>query len=240
MAPAAYYDQTGALVVNTGARSGPVRLMAPASVIISPSAAQAGMVVATQSAVLLLVLKGLTCIYIFLICLSYLSWQLQPQLHLLVVPMVVWVVGLMVHSVPWLPSSLSSRADQGVLWAEAPSTGLLPSTALPRAPHFFRKVLASLDQGLPPWASASPPPPPLVPHWGPHWEDLARQVNFINSHFYKHPNKKRASFLSFCPFFCQAIHHGLLSPSSGKLEWWQRFQTRLSDWQQWAVQAHPL
>uniref|UniRef100_A0A8C4IL96 Pumilio homolog 1 n=1 Tax=Dicentrarchus labrax TaxID=13489 RepID=A0A8C4IL96_DICLA len=37
----AYYDQTGALVVNTGARSGPVRLMAPASVIISPSAAQA-------------------------------------------------------------------------------------------------------------------------------------------------------------------------------------------------------
>lgn len=42
MAPAAYYDQTGALVVNTGARSGPVRLMAPASVIISPSAAQAG------------------------------------------------------------------------------------------------------------------------------------------------------------------------------------------------------
>lgn len=45
MAPAAYYDQTGALVVNTGARSGPVRLMAPASVIISPSAAQAGMVI---------------------------------------------------------------------------------------------------------------------------------------------------------------------------------------------------
>uniref|UniRef100_A0A3B4FSJ0 Pumilio homolog 1 n=1 Tax=Pundamilia nyererei TaxID=303518 RepID=A0A3B4FSJ0_9CICH len=41
LAPAAYYDQTGALVVNTGARSGPVRLMAPASVIISPSAAQA-------------------------------------------------------------------------------------------------------------------------------------------------------------------------------------------------------
>lgn len=44
LAPAAYYDQTGALVVNTGARSGPVRLMAPASVIISPSAAQAGTV----------------------------------------------------------------------------------------------------------------------------------------------------------------------------------------------------
>lgn len=42
LAPAAYYDQTGALVVNTGGRSGPVRLMAPASVIISPSAAQAG------------------------------------------------------------------------------------------------------------------------------------------------------------------------------------------------------
>uniref|UniRef100_A0A8D0DDE7 Pumilio homolog 1 n=1 Tax=Sander lucioperca TaxID=283035 RepID=A0A8D0DDE7_SANLU len=41
LAPAAYYDQTGALVVNTGGRSGPVRLMAPASVIISPSAAQA-------------------------------------------------------------------------------------------------------------------------------------------------------------------------------------------------------
>lgn len=39
LAPAAYYDQTGALVVNTGARSGPVRLMAPASVIISPTAA---------------------------------------------------------------------------------------------------------------------------------------------------------------------------------------------------------
>uniref|UniRef100_A0AAY5K0K1 Pumilio homolog 1 n=1 Tax=Esox lucius TaxID=8010 RepID=A0AAY5K0K1_ESOLU len=42
LAPAAYYDQTGALVVNTGSRGGPVRLMAPAgSVIISPSAAQA-------------------------------------------------------------------------------------------------------------------------------------------------------------------------------------------------------
>ncbi len=39
LAPAAYYDQTGALVVNTGARGGPVRLMAPASVIISQSAA---------------------------------------------------------------------------------------------------------------------------------------------------------------------------------------------------------
>ncbi|XP_057210902.1 pumilio homolog 1 isoform X4 [Triplophysa rosa] len=41
LAPAAYYDQTGALVVNTGARGGPVRLMAPASVIISQSAAVA-------------------------------------------------------------------------------------------------------------------------------------------------------------------------------------------------------
>uniref|UniRef100_A0A8C2IJF3 Pumilio homolog 1 n=1 Tax=Cyprinus carpio TaxID=7962 RepID=A0A8C2IJF3_CYPCA len=41
LAPAAYYDPTGALVVNTGARGGPVRLMAPASVIISPSAAVA-------------------------------------------------------------------------------------------------------------------------------------------------------------------------------------------------------
>uniref|UniRef100_A0A4W3KAX2 Pumilio RNA-binding family member 1 n=1 Tax=Callorhinchus milii TaxID=7868 RepID=A0A4W3KAX2_CALMI len=44
IAPAAYYDQTGALVMNTGARNGlgaPVRLVAPAPVIISPSAAQA-------------------------------------------------------------------------------------------------------------------------------------------------------------------------------------------------------
>ncbi|XP_059805327.1 pumilio homolog 1 isoform X2 [Hemitrygon akajei] len=44
LAPAAYYDQTGALVVNAGARNGlgaPVRLVAPAPVIISPSAAQA-------------------------------------------------------------------------------------------------------------------------------------------------------------------------------------------------------
>lgn len=130
--------------------------------------------------------KSITCFYILLIFLSSLSEQLQQQLHLLAVPMVVWVVELMVPSVPWLPSSLSSRVDQGVLWAEAPSTGLLPSTALPRAPHFFRKVLASRDQGLPPWASASPPLPPLVPHWGPHWEDLAQQVNFININFYKH------------------------------------------------------
>lgn len=45
LAPAAYYDQTGALVVNAGARNGlgaPVRLVAPAPVIISSSAAQAG------------------------------------------------------------------------------------------------------------------------------------------------------------------------------------------------------
>uniref|UniRef100_A0AAY4CIB5 Pumilio homolog 1 n=1 Tax=Denticeps clupeoides TaxID=299321 RepID=A0AAY4CIB5_9TELE len=41
LAPAAYYDQTGALLVNAGGRSGPVRLMAPASVIISPTAAAA-------------------------------------------------------------------------------------------------------------------------------------------------------------------------------------------------------
>lgn len=45
LAPAAYYDQTGALVVNAGARNGlgaPVRLVAPAPVLISSSAAQAG------------------------------------------------------------------------------------------------------------------------------------------------------------------------------------------------------
>nr|KAF6444917.1 pumilio RNA binding family member 1 [Molossus molossus] len=44
LAPAAYYDQTGALVVNAGTRNGlgaPVRLVAPAPVIISSSAAQA-------------------------------------------------------------------------------------------------------------------------------------------------------------------------------------------------------
>lgn len=100
LAPAAYYDQTGALVVNTGARSGPVRLMAPASVIISPSAAQAGMIAATQSAVLSYVLESITCFCILLIFLSSLSEQLQQQLHLLAEPTVVWVVGLMVHSVP--------------------------------------------------------------------------------------------------------------------------------------------
>lgn len=78
LAPAAYYDQTGALVVNTGARSGPVRLMAPASVIISPSAAQAGTVavqymsggrteylflIHTKSA-LLVALNGIPCTYL--------------------------------------------------------------------------------------------------------------------------------------------------------------------------------
>ncbi|XP_031441613.1 pumilio homolog 1 isoform X2 [Clupea harengus] len=41
LAPAAYYDQTGALLVNTGGRNGPVRLMAPGSVIISPTAVAA-------------------------------------------------------------------------------------------------------------------------------------------------------------------------------------------------------
>lgn len=52
LAPAAYYDQTGALVVNAGARNGlgaPVRLVAPAPVIISSSAAQAGEVHLTDS-----------------------------------------------------------------------------------------------------------------------------------------------------------------------------------------------
>ncbi|XP_006835322.1 PREDICTED: pumilio homolog 2 isoform X6 [Chrysochloris asiatica] len=45
LAPTAYYDQTGALVVGPGARTGlgaPVRLMAPAPVLISSAAAQAG------------------------------------------------------------------------------------------------------------------------------------------------------------------------------------------------------
>ncbi|XP_066093988.1 pumilio homolog 2 isoform X11 [Saccopteryx bilineata] len=44
LAPAAYYDQTGALVVGPGARTGlgaPVRLMAPTPVLISSAAAQA-------------------------------------------------------------------------------------------------------------------------------------------------------------------------------------------------------
>ncbi|XP_073420585.1 pumilio homolog 1 isoform X5 [Dendrobates tinctorius] len=53
LAPAAYYDQTGALVVNTGARNGlggPVRLVAPAPVIISPSAAQAAVAAAAATA----------------------------------------------------------------------------------------------------------------------------------------------------------------------------------------------
>ncbi|XP_069081011.1 pumilio homolog 1 isoform X5 [Pleurodeles waltl] len=53
LAPAAYYDQTGALVVNTGARNGlggPVRLVAPPPVIISPSAAQAAVAAAAASA----------------------------------------------------------------------------------------------------------------------------------------------------------------------------------------------
>ncbi|XP_006239098.1 pumilio homolog 1 isoform X12 [Rattus norvegicus] len=53
LAPAAYYDQTGALVVNAGARNGlgaPVRLVAPAPVIISSSAAQAAVAAAAASA----------------------------------------------------------------------------------------------------------------------------------------------------------------------------------------------
>ena len=44
LAPTAYYDQTGALVVGPGARTGlgaPVRLMAPTPVLISSTAAQA-------------------------------------------------------------------------------------------------------------------------------------------------------------------------------------------------------
>ncbi|XP_049552314.1 pumilio homolog 2 isoform X4 [Orcinus orca] len=45
LTPTAYYDQTGALVVGPGARTGlgaPVRLMAPTPVLISSAAAQAG------------------------------------------------------------------------------------------------------------------------------------------------------------------------------------------------------
>ncbi|XP_043940629.1 pumilio homolog 1 isoform X5 [Protopterus annectens] len=54
LAPAAYYDQTGTLLVNTGARNGlggPVRLVAPTPVIISsPTAAQAAVAAAAASA----------------------------------------------------------------------------------------------------------------------------------------------------------------------------------------------
>lgn len=45
LAPTAYYDQTGALVVGPGARTGlgaPVRLVASTPVLISSAAAQAG------------------------------------------------------------------------------------------------------------------------------------------------------------------------------------------------------
>lgn len=45
LAPTAYYDQTGALVVGPGARTGlgaPVGLVASTPVIISSAAAQAG------------------------------------------------------------------------------------------------------------------------------------------------------------------------------------------------------
>lgn len=160
--------------------------------------------------------------------------QLQQQLHLLVVPMVVWVAGQMVHFVPWHPSSLSNRVGQEVLWEEALSMDHLPSTALPRAPHFFHKDLASLDQVLPPWVSANPHPPPLVPHWGPHWEDLELQVKFINPHTCMKP---KSSILLSC---LQLVYYWRVSPSSGEFEWWQRFQTRLSDRQQWAIQTHTV
>lgn len=107
-----------------------------------------------------------------------LSHQLQQQLPPLVVPMVVWVVGPTVHFVPWLPSSLSSRVVLVVLWEEALSTDPPLSAPPLRAPLFSHKVLASPDQVLRPWASASPPPPPSVPRWGPRWEVLALQVKY--------------------------------------------------------------
>ncbi|CAO2605085.1 Pumilio homolog 2 [Lemmus lemmus] len=53
LAPTAYYDQTGALVVGPGARTGlgaPVRLMAPTPVLISSAAAQAGKYTAAAAA----------------------------------------------------------------------------------------------------------------------------------------------------------------------------------------------
>ncbi|XP_028653234.2 pumilio homolog 2-like isoform X7 [Erpetoichthys calabaricus] len=53
LAPAAYYDQTGALVVGPGARSGlsgPVRLVASTPLIIGPAAAQAAAASATGTA----------------------------------------------------------------------------------------------------------------------------------------------------------------------------------------------
>ncbi|XP_040848830.1 pumilio homolog 2 isoform X19 [Ochotona curzoniae] len=53
LAPTAYYDQTGALVVGPGARTGlgtPVRLMAPTPVLISSAAAQAGKSAAAAAA----------------------------------------------------------------------------------------------------------------------------------------------------------------------------------------------
>ncbi|XP_023566643.1 pumilio homolog 2 isoform X5 [Octodon degus] len=53
LAPTAYYDQTGALVVGPGARTGlgaPVRLMAPTPVLISSAAAQAAAAAAAAAA----------------------------------------------------------------------------------------------------------------------------------------------------------------------------------------------
>lgn len=126
--------------------------------------------------------------------------------------MVVWVVGQMVHFVPWHPSSLSNRVGQEVLWEEALSMDHLPSTALPRAPHFFHKVLASLDQVLPPWVSANPHPPPLVPHWGPHWEDLELQVKLINPHTW---NPKAAFFCPVSSWFITGVCLPLVANSSG-------------------------
>lgn len=61
---------------------------------------------------------------------------------------------------------------------EALSMDRPPSAAAPRARLFSHKVLASLDQVLPLWASASPLPHPLVPRWELHWEALALQVKY--------------------------------------------------------------
>ncbi len=140
LAPAAYYDQTGALVVNTGARGGPVRLMAPASVIISQSAAGTRFNTTnegcSQQTTIKLILN-VVFIYFF------------KQWLLLLLPlqrvglMPVLVVEQAVRSVHWVPSRLLGSKGVGH-WEETLFMGVAPQ-APHKALHFFHKALLSQE-----------------------------------------------------------------------------------------------
>lgn len=173
--------------MNTGARSGPVRLMAPASVIISPTAA--GMHFSFQAFTSHIALhynfawnminsfsfSFITTISLhlfqFALLDSFIQWLLLLPLPVgLMQDLEVLPTGLFVH---WVPNRLQVSRELGPL-VEVPSMGVALQAHPRRAPPCFPR--GRPNQEAPLLDSMLTRPHPLEQHWVQHLEVLEQQV----------------------------------------------------------------